>query len=740
MYQKVWDQFFEPTGAREQMADRARIERSSSFVATRVGAQLAIAILLLLVPFEASSNERFFATGVAVCVAILSAVIEFKVPARRIDLAQTALTIAGIMGIVSQLPVLWMSGFVIAAIATTAAIPLQSRNITLALLVLVTVGMGAIGWATDVQEWFLPVIGAITVIPTIESFYRQWREQRVSTDRRYDALVEAAGLFFWEFDVENRELISITGQTEVSLGLSRTALLQRSWDEIFTDDSIDLDQVAAAATTDNDSVLFFHLGNADGEPVAFRHVIRRGDRPGVLHGAAMEITELENATRTIRHQAEHDSLTGLSNRAVLNTELVRTLEQRKPREEVALLMLDLNRFKEVNDTLGHPVGDELLKVLALRFQNSIDADVVARLGGDEFAFLATGVDSLDAVAIAGDISKVTEDFVRLNGLTLSVSASIGLAMAPEDGVTAEELMKHADIAMYEAKRRGVQVVRYSATPDDLSVERLRLSSEITSALEGGEIELWFQPKVNLKSKEIVGAEGLARWCHPSLGVLTPDRFLGLLMMSGNYRNFTDEMIHHAIRFAARCQTAGKPMEISVNLSAMSFFDHELPYRIASLLEVHGVEPELLTLEITESDMLDDLSVHLPTFERLAQLGVGLSIDDFGIGHSSLSRLRTLPVGEVKIDRSFVMGMTTEPEDLIIVRAIVDLASILGHETVAEGVETEEAAEMLCDLGCHVAQGYLFGRAEPADEFMTRLDVRSTSDSLPVPRLADRASS
>ena len=372
----------------------------------------------------------------------------------------------------------------------------------------------------------------------------------------------------------------------------------------------------------------------------------------------------------------------------------------------------------MNDTLGHPVGDQLLKVLAARFRGTVHADVIARLGGDEFAFLlAADVTAESAVELANDIAQLTDQRIELNRITLSVSGSIGVAIAPQHGTDPETLMQHADIAMYQAKANHDSVSVFVETPDNLSVERLSLTSELSSAISRHEFELFFQPKLDLSSGRVIGAEGLARWRHPTRGILAPDQFLELLSLSGDYHRFTDEMIGEGIGFADRCHRGGHQIEIAVNLSSMSFFDQELPGRIAALLDLHQVPANCLTLEITEADILDESQMPQATFARLAELGVGLSIDDFGTGYSSLVRLRQLPVSELKIDQSFVKGLGTEPEDLIIVRAIIDLASVLGHQTVAEGVESQEVADILLSLGCNVVQGYHFGAPMPADQFV-----------------------
>ena len=292
-------------------------------------------------------------------------------------------------------------------------------------------------------------------------------------------------------------------------------------------------------------------------------------------------------------------------------------------------------------------------------------------------------------------------------------------MAPNDGLTAEVLMLRADTAMYRAKDARERVMAFADSEGARVGEQLELGREIEHAIGNGQIEVWFQPKIDLATERIVGAEGLARWRHPELGVLTPDRFLPLLDITNDYQAFTDEVIRQGIEFVAATKRDGAGLAVALNLSATSFLDHGLVDRVATLLETSGVDAKQVTFEITESDILEDLSVNGPVFERLTDLGVELSIDDFGVGYSSLSRLRELPVQELKIDRSFVSRMESDPEDLIILKAVVDLANVLGHRSVAEGVETVEAWDRLREMGCDEAQGYLFGRPMPAAELLAR---------------------
>ena len=273
--------------------------------------------------------------------------------------------------------------------------------------------------------------------------------------------------------------------------------------------------------------------------------------------------------------------------------------------------------------------------------------------------------------------------------------------------------------MYEAKRRGDRVRVFERAPTELTARRMTLSATIGTGLDRGEFELWYQPKIRLGSGAIVGAEGLVRWHHPDRGLLAPADFLELVTLAGEYHRLTDAVIAQGIGAAATWARAGHELGVSVNLASASFFDDELPDRLRAQLDANGVPARRLTLELTEVDVLDDPARHLAVFEGLERLGVGIAIDDFGTGHSSLVRLRDLPVTEVKLDRSFVARLANDPDDLIIVRAVVELAGALGLGTVAEGVEDEETAAILSAIGCPLAQGYLWAPPMPFDE-LTRL--------------------
>jgi diguanylate cyclase (GGDEF)-like protein len=457
-----------------------------------------------------------------------------------------------------------------------------------------------------------------------------------------------------------------------------------------------------------------------------------------------DVTDSVTSERTIRHQAEHDSLTGLANRALFNSSLATALEERGSRP-VGVLLLDLNRFKEVNDTLGHAAGDALLKVVAERIEGVAGSEVlVARLGGDEFALLITRNAGLGAVvSLAEKVGEACREPVSLGELTVPVSASIGVVLAPLHGDEAGALMRRADIAMYDAKRTlmGHRVYEDSGERDLAS--RLSLTSELGEAFENDQIELWFQSKVDLATGEVAGVEGLVRWRHPARGLLSPNDFLELIELAGYRQRLNRLVLEQGIRFGANCLRAGRRVTVAVNLSALSFYEMDLPQSVFELLGRYGLPANNLLLEVTEQDLMEDVDSGSTVTRALGDMGVLLSIDDFGTGYSSLSRLRELPVSELKIDRSFVADLPGDRDDEVIVRSIIDLASNLGLRAVAEGVETLETAEYLASIGCDVAQGYYFSKAlEPAEALAKVLagtrataqpeEVASVLASVPAP--------
>jgi diguanylate cyclase (GGDEF)-like protein len=424
-------------------------------------------------------------------------------------------------------------------------------------------------------------------------------------------------------------------------------------------------------------------------------------------------------SREKERQSLHDSLTGMPNRKLL----VRRIEEQvsdhtlRGGEPFALLMLDLDRFKEVNDTLGHHVGDGLLALVSARIRSAVRPDdVVARLGGDEFAVLLPSIhDAGGAREVAERIRRALVEPFATEGVLLEVEASIGVALFPQHGETVDLLMQHADVAMYLAKdaRSGAEV--YEPDRDQHSADRLGMLAGLRHAIDAGQLELHYQPKVSVPGGVVTGVEALVRWRHPERGLVPPDEFIPLAETSGLMHRLTACVVDQALAQVAEWRAAGMEIPVAVNVSARDLHGTELVSTVERGLARHGLPPEALRLELTERVLMADSSRVRETLAALERLDVSLSLDDFGTGYHSMVMLTRLPVCEIKVDRSFVARMQHADEDLSIVRSIIELAHALGLHTVAEGVETEGEWASLRGLGCDSAQGYYVARPMPADQ-------------------------
>jgi diguanylate cyclase (GGDEF)-like protein len=422
-------------------------------------------------------------------------------------------------------------------------------------------------------------------------------------------------------------------------------------------------------------------------------------------------------TRDRERESTHDSLTGLPNRKLLiehTTDAVATA--RETGSHVALFLLDLDRFKEINDTLGHRVGDDLLQLVGQRLTDVLrPADVIARLGGDEFAMLVPDLeDPRSALDLAERVKLALVEPFRHDGLSHEIEGSIGIAMHPAHGSDFETLLQRADVAMYVAKERGTGVQVYSTEIDRHSTARLGMVAELRVALEARDLELHYQPKADLRTGDVVGVEALLRWRHNERGMVPPDEFLPLAEQTGLMRGITNFVVDEALRQLSTWWRLGIKVHCAVNVSARDLYDRGFADLLKNSIEQYAVPPRALMIEVTESSLMADPSRAASTLLSLAGLGVGVSLDDFGTGYSSLVHLKRLPVSEVKIDRSFVMRMDVNEDDAAIVRSIIDLAGALGLRTVAEGVETRDAWDRLSVFGCDAAQGWYLAKAMTAD--------------------------
>jgi diguanylate cyclase (GGDEF)-like protein len=440
---------------------------------------------------------------------------------------------------------------------------------------------------------------------------------------------------------------------------------------------------------------------------------------------------LEVAAR--EHQALHDSLTGLANRILFGQWLERAVDHRRTGQRVAIMLMDLDGFKDINDTLGHHIGDLILKEVGGRVLAAVGpARLAARLGGDEFAFVIPGAASAEEVmAVAWEIIESVSRPIAIDNLVLELRASIGVAMAPQDGADSDTLLRRADVAMYSAKSAKRGVVAYDHEIDQYTKRRLILATELRRAMDEGGLEVWYQPVANMATEEICGLEALLRWRHHELGSVTPNEFIPIAEQSGLIEPLTWLVMHSALRELQHWRRQGYELTMAVNVSARSLLGPDVVERLGRMLNEIGVPPGDLTLEITESLMLIDPDGAERILTQLADLGVKIAIDDFGTGYSSLSRLKRLPVTTVKIDRSFVSSMHYDEGDEAIVRATIELARNMGHCVVAEGVEHQETWDRLLELGCDQVQGYLLAAAMPSEDCRRWLQARQGPHMAPI---------
>jgi diguanylate cyclase (GGDEF)-like protein/PAS domain S-box-containing protein len=454
------------------------------------------------------------------------------------------------------------------------------------------------------------------------------------------------------------------------------------------------------------------------------------DDEGNIAGIGAIVTDITARKRAEKAQLEHvalyDPLTNLPNRTLFRDRLEHALRKaQRDSKPLALLLLDLDRFKSINDTLGHAVGDVVLREAAKRLEQPIrKSDTIARLGGDEFAVILGATDTERALNVAARIGDTMRTPIDLNGLALEVGVSIGIALFPEQARDAGGLLQCADVAMYQAKEDRSSIAIYDQVKDRNSVRYLTLTGELRKAIENDGLAVHYQPKIDLLTSRVSGLEVLARWQHPTHGFIPPDEFIPHAEQTGLINPLTEWVFNAALAQLAEWRNAGLKVDLSVNLSARTLHDERLPKHLARLLEQWQLDPRCLTLEITESAIMFDPEGALKVANELHALGVRLSVDDFGTGHSSLVYLKRFPLHELKIDKSFVMQMTQDENDAVIVRATIDLAHNLGLNVTAEGIETEQHAKLLKALGCEVGQGYFFSRPLPAIETTEWLGQRN----------------
>ncbi len=512
-----------------------------------------------------------------------------------------------------------------------------------------------------------------------------------------------------------------------------TALSANSWDVIISDYHLPHFSGDAALWMFKQSGLdipFIIVSGAIGEDVAVA-AMKSGAHDYFIKGklarlpAAIEreIQEAKfrrermQALQKLKYLAQYDPLTNLPNRNLLYERLEQGfIAGRDNGEPLTLMVMDLDHFKEVNDTLGHQSGDVLLHQVGSRMQGALrENHTVARLGGDEFGLLLPGLDEENAILAARQLLKTLEAPFLIGELPIAARASIGIVCFPKHGEDVDTLMRRADIAMYQAKRSASGYAIYSSKQDSHNPERLSLMVDLHHAIDNNELFLAYQPKIDLVAGQVVGVEALARWQHPKRGLIPPDQFIPMAERTGFINALTMWGLDAALAQCRTWQEKGLEIPVAVNISARSLQDMNLPDRIGELLKSHEVTPASLELEITESVIMANPTHALEILTRISRMGVALYIDDFGTGYSSLGYLRKLPVNAIKIDKSFVIHMLTEKNDAVIVRSTIDLAHHLGFKVVAEGVEDSDIWDSLVKLGCDIAQGFYMSRPIPAPE-------------------------
>jgi len=435
------------------------------------------------------------------------------------------------------------------------------------------------------------------------------------------------------------------------------------------------------------------------------------------HSALEVAAQVERESkRAAQIEAHTDDLTGLPNRRQLYKVADQLLEEGRP---LAMLLVDLNRFKEINDTLGHNAGDELLRQVAVRLREALPAaGLLARLGGDEFAaLLADTGDERDVIQTAEGLQRAFDEPFPLDGLTIPVEASIGVGVAPLHASTRSGVLRCADVAMYRAKSRRTGVESYVADSDEHSRDYLALVSDLRMALGADQLLLHYQPKRSIDDRSFAGVEALVRWQHPRLGLLGPGEFVPLAEREGLMRELTLWVLDRALAQQREWRQMGQVVPMAVNLSPANLLDTRLPEEIDALIKRHGTSPMELELEITEETLMQDPARALDVIARISELGVAFSLDDFGTGYSSLAQLKQLPVRALKIDRSFIANMTNSEDDANIVRSTIQLGHSLKLRVIAEGIETPEHLEELGRFGCDVAQGFHLSRPIPPDQIV-----------------------
>jgi diguanylate cyclase (GGDEF)-like protein/PAS domain S-box-containing protein len=561
---------------------------------------------------------------------------------------------------------------------------------------------------------------------------RRAQEELEASRSRYADLYDFAPVGYFTFD-KNGLILEVNLAGAGLLGVDRQRMINKPFSVFVIKDDRDIFRahlrdmlkeetrrtIEIRLLKKDSSIIFVQLQSTAAEDSE--------GKPYLCLTAAIDITGRKQMEEAIRHQAHHDALTNLPNRRLLMEILtVELAHARRGQTRLAVLFLDLDRFKYINDTLGHDAGDNLLREVVDRLQHSVRAsDTISRTGGDEFNILLTEIPHADDIIIIAQ--KVVRSFDKpfvLNGHEVNMSTSIGISIYPEDGESIEALFRNADIAMYHAKEQGGNSYQfYNPSMNKRSVERLRLESQLIQALEHGEFVVYYQPQFIIDDRQVYCVEALVRWRHPERGLLDPVHFIPLAEEIGFITAIDEWVLRTACTQVREWHNSGLDrLCVAVNLSAKQFQKKDLVERISGILRETGLDPKYLDVEITESIAMANIEQTIPKMIKLAEMGVGICIDDFGSGYSSLNYLKKLPIQKLKIDKSFIRDIASDPDDRAIVGAVLALAHKMSLRVIAEGVETEEQLDFLRSIGCQEVQGFLFSKPLPAEEFLDFIAV------------------
>ena len=680
---------------------------------------IVFAVVILVVPIDLDPAARFYISAIAGLYIPTSALLIHRaVEGDRADLASSVSDIIATGVCCAAIPASSPVGAIAITATVVVAIPVHPRRLVGVLSGVGLIVAGVLAYNDQAtQNWFLQPLVMAMLFPAFDLYLRDRRRQWDVSAQRYEALIHASEVFFWEIDIQSGAFVTAVGNCEGLLGYSPSELVGRRWTDFVV--TKDVAAVAGLDIVEGRQSVTSTVVCRDGGTRVFRHTVEA--RPGarLVHGVSADISELAEATEVIRHQAERDHLTGLSNRMVLLQELDRVFTRLEGDSQAALLMLDLNRFKEVNDTLGHPAGDQLLRVLAARLEEELpEAAVIARLGGDEFAVLIEGdADRPAAVDVARRIHRAFQRKIDIEGVSLVASASIGIALLPEHASNTDDAIRCADMAMYESKRSDRTFIVYHEDPGQLTLDRLLLGSQIGAALDNGEFETWFHPCFELESGKLVGVETEPKWHHPKQGTLESVHFVELLELAGELGAFGRFVVSAAARMGQQLERVGLAADLAIVVPAGCLLAEDWLATSLETLDEHDIPRSRCTLRLTDISVLGDRVDQVRWLKQVAEAGLGVAAEELAAPCASPANMRDLPITEVKLEAGFITEINEQSQNLLFARTLIELGKLLGRTVVADGVADESTADVLRSLGCHRAQGPHLARAMVGGELL-----------------------